>query len=104
MGFTANTVRQIQEEREVKGKRKKVAVDCWFTSTGRAIPHIVKYEDEEGCLQTIRDIQVLKREQKNFAGIYSQRFDCQAVVEGYERQFILMFRLQDHTWDMIIRE
>ena len=102
MGFVVGAGEQAGEERAVPGHWQKVAVDCWFTTTGRAMPRMVKYEDADGCLQMIRDIHVIKQEQKNFAGIYRHRFDCRAEVDEYEREFILLFHVKEHTWDMVI--
>ena len=103
MGFVVSSGTEILEEKGIQGCWQKVAVDCWFTSTGRAIPRMVKYEDQDGCLQVLRDIQVIKQDQKNYAGVYCQRFDCRAVVDGMEREFVLLFHIREHTWDMVIR-
>ena len=53
MGFTVEAGKEKKEEHAVSGKYQKVAVDCWFTSTGRVMPKLIKYMDEEGCLQTL---------------------------------------------------
>ena len=34
----------------------KAAVGCWFTSTGKIIPKIVKFEDKEGIVHTINNV------------------------------------------------
>ena len=104
MGFVVSSGTEILEEKGIQGCWQKVAVDCWFTSTGRAIPRMVKYEDQDGCLQVLRDIQVIKQDQKNYAGIYCQRFDCRTQLEGRQYDFILLFHANEHTWDMVIRE
>lgn len=101
MGFIAGSGTEILEERGIRGRRQKVAVDCWFTSTGRVIPRMVKYEDEEGCLQVLRDIRITGQEQKKYAGIYCQRFDCETAVEGRKYEFTLLFHCREHTWDMV---
>lgn len=101
MGFVAGSGMEILEEKGIRGHWQKVAVDCWFTSTGRVIPRMVKYEDEDGCLQILRDVRVVGQEQKKYAGIYCQRFDCKTVVEGREHEFILLFHCREHTWDMV---
>lgn len=102
MGFMVSSGTEILEEKGIQEHRQKVAVDCWFTSTGRAMPRMVKYEDRDGCLQVLRNIQVIKQDQKNCAGIYCQRFDCRTVVDGRECDFILVFHAKEHRWDMVI--
>ena len=42
----------------VRGHRLKAAVGCWYTSTGKVLIQMVKYEDENGMRHVIRDIQV----------------------------------------------
>lgn len=101
MGFTIEAGREKKEEHAISGKYQKVAVDCWFTSTGRVMPKLIKYMDEEGCLQTLRDIRIIKRDQKHYAGVYCQRFDCKVVVEGREQCFTLLFHPGESVWDMV---
>lgn len=104
MGFVVSSGTETLEEREIRGHWQKVAVDCWFTSTGRAMPRMVKYEDQDGCLQVLRDIRVVKQEQKHYAGVCCQRFDCRTVIDHREYEFILLFHFREHTWDMILRQ
>ncbi|MDO5345765.1 MAG: hypothetical protein Q4E91_08480 [Lachnospiraceae bacterium] len=100
--FAQGQVEERLQEREVRGRKRKVAVDCWFTSTGRTMPRMMKFENEDGCLQMVNNIRIIRREQKYYAGIYCQRFDCKATVDGVEREFILMFRPREHLWELIL--
>ena len=34
----------------VKGTQKEIACECWFTSTGKMIPLMLKVKDEVWCL------------------------------------------------------
>lgn len=104
MGFVVEAKKEFGEERAVRGHYKKVAVGCWFTSTGRGIPQLVKYEDEEGCIRTLSNIQVFKTDQKNYAGIRTQRFDCSAIVDGREQLFTLLYHLENNLWDLVLPE
>lgn len=102
MGFAVDFGEEQLYERDIKGHRQKVAVDCWFTSTGRTMPRLVKYEDAEGKLQALRDIRIMRQDQKNYAGIYCRRFDCKTVVDGREQDFTLLFYPKEHIWDMVL--
>ena len=42
MGFAVSASEEILHERKVKGQYHKVAVDCWFTATGRMMPKMLK--------------------------------------------------------------
>ena len=101
MGFVVSSGSEIAEEKGITGHWQKVAVDCWFTSTGRVIPRLVKYEDDDGCIQVLRDIHIISQEQKKYAGIYCHRFDCRTIVDGRAYDFILLYHIREHTWDMI---
>lgn len=102
MGFAVSASEEILHERKVKGQYHKVAVDCWFTATGRMMPKMLKYMDDEGCLQTISNIHVKSREKKHYAGILNQMFKCNAVVCGRVCEFVLLFDPKEGVWDMVI--
>lgn len=103
MGFAMEPQEAKLQERAVKGQYRKVAVGCWFTSTGRAIPQMLKYEDEEGLRHRIEHIQVLKSDQKHYAGIFMQRYDCRAEFNGIRKEFLLLYHPGENVWDMVIQ-
>ena len=90
-------------DEKIQGQCQKVAVDCWFTATGRMMPQMLKYMDEEGCLHTVNNIHVKSREKKHFAGISSQQFKCSAVLNDRIWEFVLLFNQRDGVWDMILQ-
>lgn len=49
----------------VRKKEMEIACECWFTSKGKMQPLMFKYQDEQGEIHTIKEIQVLSREEKN---------------------------------------
>lgn len=102
MGFAVGLQEECLQERAVTGSYKKVAVGCWFTSTGRAIPQKLKYEDEDGVRHVVNNIHVLKQDKKHYAGILIQRYDCCAVIHGIEREFSLLYHPGENTWDLVI--
>ena len=52
----------------VRGKQKEVACECWFTSTGKITPLMLKVKDEDGEIQVIKEITVHSQEMKRYAG------------------------------------
>lgn len=104
MGFAVGMEKEKLQEKEVKGKYLKVAVGCWFTAAGKAIPKLVKYEDEDGLRHLMNEIQVLKSEQKYYAGILSRKYVCSAVVDERRQEFILLYHPVENTWDMVVPE
>ena len=92
------------QEQAIRGVPHKVAADCWFTSTGKMIPRMIKYEDTEGARHLLKDIEVLKSDKKHYAGILMYRYDCRAVVNNRMQNFILCYHPDNNTWDMIFPE
>ena len=101
MGFLVTAQEEQLQEKAVKGQYQKVAVGCWYTSSGRSIPMMIKFEDSEGCLQEIRDIRVIKFEKKYYAGILLQRFECSSTVEDREYMFTLLYHSDSGIWDLV---
>lgn len=97
MGFCAT----YGGERSRQGYYKKVAVGCWFTASGRGMPKLIKYEDEDGCIQTIRGIQVVKDEKGYYSGLISHKYWCKGEVDGDVRSFTLLYCPKDNKWDLV---
>ena len=103
MGFTLERQTDRLQAKEVRGNYQKVAVACWFTSNGRSMPRMVKYEDEEGTIRSIRNIHLIKTEEKYFAGIKMKRYDCCAEDCGIMKYFTLLYHIEEVRWDMVIQ-
>ena len=86
MGFAIGMEEEKLQEQAIRGVPHKVAADCWFTSTGKMIPRMIKYEDTEGARHLLKDIEVLKSDKKHYAGILMHRYDCRAVVNNRMQQ------------------
>ncbi len=52
----------------------------------------------------MNDIQVLKTEQKYYAGILSYKYVCQAVLGTRIEEFVLLYYPGENTWNMILAE
>ena len=66
-----------------KGNMYHIACSAWFTSTGQTMPRYFKFEDDAGEVQTVKDILVKYTEEKNYSGIPSREYGCEAVIGGY---------------------
>lgn len=104
MGFAIGMTGEKLQEKAVKGHYQKVAVGCWFTSTGRAIPQMVKYEDEAGFRHMLSNIRVVESEQKYYAGVLSQKYICTSIIDERKQDFILLYHPVENTWDMVLPE
>lgn len=79
-------------------------MDCWFTSTGKMSPRMLKYEDAEGFRHILRDIEVVKSDKKYYAGIPLYKYDCRTVVDNCMWDFILCYHPETNIWNMILPE
>ena len=79
----------------IKGKQIKAACQCWCTSTGKVMPLMLKVQDEDGGIQTIREITVHSQEKKRYAGIPSIEYDCTlAVGERSVRAWLIYYQTE----------
>lgn len=102
MGFAVGIEKEKRQEWAVKGNYRKVAVSCWFTASGKSMPQLVKYEDDDGCIQVLRDIRILKTEQNYYSGILSKRYYCSAVIDNVNYEFTLLYHPDEGRWDLVI--
>lgn len=85
----------------IRGRQINVACECWFSRSGVTKPLLVKYEDEEGTIHTLRDIRVLYQEAKNYGGIPSMEYRCQAVLHQILCEFALIFYMEESRWVLV---
>lgn len=100
MGMGIGTNNRTADEGAVKGRQMPVACGVWFTSTGKIIPHTIKYEDSEGMIQTMANFQVILTEDKFYCGIPATRFLCEYMDSSQLIQFWLLFYVEKKEWKM----
>lgn len=79
------------DEGILRGEQEPVACSIWFTSTGRIMPKLMKYKEKNGEIITVYPIHVLTSAKKNYCGIPSVEFQCEAIVEENFRKFRLYY-------------
>ena len=78
--------------------QREVAVDCWFTSTGRMMPLRMKCREDDRIF-TIEPITILKEEENRYAGVLVHVFHCRARMEtGVDQEFSLLFYVEQCRW------
>ena len=103
MAFGIGTKPRRVDADSVRGTQKKIACECWFTSTGKVMPLMLKIEDEDGAVQTIREITVHSQEKKQYAGIPSIEYDCTLVLQGRKVRAWLIYYQSENRWVMNFR-
>ena len=103
MAFGIGTNTQNADAGFVKGKQKEIACQCWFSSKGRVIPLMLKIEDEDGEIRTIRQIEVLSQEEKRYAGVRSLEFDCNITILEQKIGVQLIYYKEENRWVLVYR-
>ncbi len=98
MAFGIGTNTQKASAGAVKGSQREIACECWFTSTGKIIPLMLKVQDEDGEIRVIKQISVHSQETKNFAGIPSIEFDCTLTILEHEIPAKLIYYQTESRW------
>lgn len=98
MAFGIGTNSPQADAGRVRGTQKKVGCQCWFTSTGKVMPLMLKIQDEDGEIQTIRKITVHSQEKKRYAGFSSIEYDCTLVLHGQSVRVWLIYYQSENQW------
>ena len=85
-----------------RGTMYHAAVMAWFQADGKLRPMSFKFQGDDGEILTVRDILINYEEDKDYAGIPSREYGCQAVVGGLIRDFRLVFYCEACKWVMLI--
>lgn len=100
-GIGANT--QAAVSSPVKGKQREIACQCWFTSKGKVTPLMLKVQDEDGEIRTVRQIQVHSQEEKLYAGVPSIEFDCTITILEQPINVWLIYYKEENKWVLVYR-
>ena len=103
MAFGIGTNTGKTDAGSVKGKQKEIGCQCWFTSKGKVIPLMLKVQDEDGEIRTVRQIQVLSQEEKMYAGIASMEFDCVITILEQQIGVRLIYYKEENRWVLVYR-
>lgn len=98
--FGIGTNTQDKDAGAIKGKQVEIACECWFTKSGRTMPLLIKFQDEEGEIHTIDQIRVIFFEEKNYSGISSVEYDCMIAFREIQYSVKLVFFKQTCKWVM----
>ena len=89
---------------EIFGNQYEIACSAWFRSDGSPQPLSFKFKGDDDSIQTVRDIHVNHMAAKNYSGIPTKEFHCDAVIGGLHHEFKLIFYCESCRWVMLIGE
>lgn len=102
MGFQTLPVADKTDAGDLRGISCEVACGCWFTASGKIMPQIIRALDEEGCLHTIRVLEIISTTEKNFSGIETVEAVCRIAMRENKETFVkLIFTKKTCTWRII---
>ncbi|MDE7445093.1 MAG: hypothetical protein K2N15_05220 [Lachnospiraceae bacterium] len=103
MGMAFGVVDNTQQLNMGIGRKKKmeIACECWFTSKGKMQPLMFKYQDEQGEIHTIKEIQVHSREEKNLMASPYTEFGVTINCQGIYMEAKLIFYKKECRWVMV---
>lgn len=81
-----------------------IACKTWFTATQSVRPLSFKFEGDDGLIQTVNNLTVKYSEDKNYGGIPSKEYGCEAVIGGIRQDFLLIFYMEACKWVMVLEE
>ncbi|MEY8326807.1 hypothetical protein AALB47_23315 [Lachnospiraceae bacterium 54-11] len=84
----------------VRKNEMEIACECWFTSKGKMQPLMLKYQDEQGEIHTIKEIQVHSREEKNLVAFPYTEFTVTINCQGIYMEAKLIFYKKECRWVM----
>lgn len=87
---------------EIRGKMYHIACKVWFTASCSPRPLSFKFEGDDSIIQTVSDISIKSSEDKNYSGIPSKEFKCEAIIGGLLQEFKLIFFTEACKWVMVI--
>lgn len=87
----------------VRGTQKEIACKCWFTSTGKITPLMLKLKDENDEIQVSREITVHSQEKKMYAGIPSIEFDCTLSFSNKNIRAWIIYYQAENRWVLNLR-
>lgn len=102
MVFTGTNTKKA-EAATVKGVQREVACECWFTSSGKITPLMLKVKDEDGEIRVIKQIQIHSQEQRMYAGTPSIEFDCTLTILEQEIRVKLIYYQTESRWVLNFR-
>ncbi len=101
MAFQLGNITETKEHGVLKGIQREIACDCWFTSSGRSIPKVIKVMDDEGILHTIRHIELLTSEEKTYSGIQTVEHLCKIPLGGKSEVVKLVYTKENCRWTIV---
>lgn len=101
MAFGIGTNADKRDSGRLKGIKFDAAVDCWFTSTGKTMPRLIKILDQ-GVVKTITMFKITSSDRKFYCGIPSIEYTLIIYFENSEMDAKLIYELEESKWRLVL--
>ncbi len=113
-GMGIGTNAEAPDEGKLKESQAPAACGVWFTSNGRILPKLVKFQEKDGQIVTLANIHILTVEEKHYCGIPTIRYRCtgETVKEtagetggentGKIFSFTLLYYTERQEWKLLL--
>lgn len=102
MAFGIGTNCEQTDSGVIRGKLIPIACECWYTAKGRSMPIMIKVQDENGEIQTIREIRIKSHASKNYSGLPTIEFDCEITWRERLIEVKIIFFVSRNCWSMTL--
>ncbi len=103
MGFADAARLPAEAEQDIpQGKMYHIACKAWFTASGSPRPLSFKFQGDDGQMIYVTDMTIHYSEDRNYSGLPSKEYGCEAVIGGLSRRFRLIYYLDACKWIMMI--
>lgn len=86
----------------IRGDTYPVACMAWYAPGCPPRPLLIKFEGDDGVLQTITDIKIHCTDDKIYDGEQVYEYRCDAVFGGIRYEFKLILYIVRCRWVMIV--
>ncbi len=98
IGVNANDI----DSGNLYGEVYEIACNAWFTASGKPIPLAFKFKGEDEIIYKVSNLTIQSSDEKNYSGLPSKEFKCEAVFGGLLKEFKLIFFMDSCKWVMVI--
>ncbi|XBX10736.1 hypothetical protein QMP26_41305 (plasmid) [Enterocloster clostridioformis] len=102
MAFGIGTNCEQTDSGVIRGKLIPISCECWYTVKGRSTPIMIKVQDENGEIQTIREIRIKSHASKNYSGVPTIEFDCDIAWRERLIEVKIIFFVLQNCWSMTL--
>ena len=104
MAFGIGTNSQKADAGPIRGKQREIGCYCWFTNKGKMIPTMLKVQDEDGEIITVRQIKVHSQKEKMYAGVPSIEFSWTLTILEQQINVWLIYYKDENRWALVYRQ